>query len=130
MVVEMAAILAAVLGVAIGAQLFLVTPWAVAGRSMRPTLEPGDHLLVDRWTLTHRAPRIGELVLLLGPDGRPMCKRVARPPRGAAAGRIWVLGDNPADSSDSREFGAVQRERLLGRVAWRYWPPARAGRVR
>ncbi len=42
-------------------------------------------------------------------------------------GTIFVLGDNRADSLDSRQFGAVSREAVIGRVAVRIWPPERWG---
>jgi signal peptidase I len=34
----------------------------------------------------------------------------------------FLLGDNPARSRDSRHYGAVARDRILGVVAWRVWP--------
>jgi hypothetical protein len=34
----------------------------------------------------------------------------------------WVLGDNPGAEGDSRIFGAVPPELLLGRVRGRYRP--------
>lgn len=40
-----------------------------------------------------------------------------------ASGSVFVLGDNRADSIDSRDFGAVRRADLLGRVRLRLWPP-------
>ena len=43
------------------------------------------------------------------------------------AGTVFALGDNRADSLDSRAFGAVPRSRILGRVVARIWPPARWG---
>ncbi len=43
------------------------------------------------------------------------------------AGSVFVLGDNRADSVDSRDFGAVARVDLIGRVRFRLWPPARWG---
>jgi len=105
---------------------WLVLPWVVAGRSMEPTLIHGDRVLVDMWTYGQRAPRIGELVLFEGPEGEVMVKRLAPPPPHAQAGLgFWLLGDNPAASRDSRRFGPVPADRLLGRVILRYWPVRR-----
>ena len=115
-----------------------VMPWVVAGRSMEPALTAGDRVLVDRWTYRHRPPRVGEVVLVLGSSGPPLVKRVAKPPgpadhapRNARSQQtLWVVGDNRQNSVDSRQFGALPREQFRGRVVYRYWPPARAGRIR
>lgn len=40
---------------------------------------------------------------------------------------FYVLGDNRAHSSDSREFGQVPRANLRGRVDLRVWPLERVG---
>lgn len=34
-----------------------------------------------------------------------------------------VMGDNRGRSSDSREWGVIERENIIGRVWLRYWPP-------
>ena len=36
--------------------------------------------------------------------------------------QYFVLGDNRGNSNDSRSFGPVLREDILGRVWFRYWP--------
>lgn len=41
-----------------------------------------------------------------------------------------VLGDNRPYSVDSRFFGIITRKNLLGRVVFRFWPPAKAGFLR
>lgn len=40
-----------------------------------------------------------------------------------------VMGDNRERSSDSREWGAVTREDIVGRAFFRYWPPSEIGLV-
>lgn len=45
-------------------------------------------------------------------------------------GEYFVLGDNPNDSRDSRAFGPVAGERIIGRVWFRIWPIGSLGPVR
>jgi inner membrane protease subunit 1 len=96
----------------------------VVGDSMRPTLEPGDRLvLVPRW-LGHRL-RPDDLVAFPDPrlPSRTMVKRVAvATPEG-----LQVLGDNPGTSTDSRHFGPVATARVRGRAVYRYHPSDRRG---
>ena len=89
----------------------------VRGRSMAPTLLPGDRLLVVR---THHAPRTGDVVLAPDPleQGRELVKRVA----GVEPGGIELRGDNVAASTDVR----VAPDRVRWRAVIRYWPPNRA----
>ena len=105
---------------------FLARPWVVAGSSMEPTLHAGDRVLVDLWTYRQRAPRRGEVVLLqLDPGSSALVKRVTRIVPGAPGreAALWVAGDNTRNSLDSRKLGAIDRERIVGRVVLRLWPP-------
>ena len=40
-----------------------------------------------------------------------------------------VLGDNRNDSRDSRRFGPLSRDHILGKAWLRYWPPSAWGRL-
>lgn len=91
---------------------------------MVPAVAAGDRVLVWR---TGRV-REGDVVALRDPrqPARTIVKRVA----GVDEAGVVVLGDNPAESTDSRHFGPVPRSLVRGRVVYRYAPASRAGRVR
>ena len=41
----------------------------------------------------------------------------------------WLLGDGGGHSVDSRHYGPVPLEALLGRAWFRYWPPRGMGLI-
>ncbi|MEX2236213.1 MAG: nickel-type superoxide dismutase maturation protease [Dehalococcoidia bacterium] len=96
-----------------------VTTFRVSGESMRPTLLDGDFLLVR----TTAAVAAGEIAVLRDPRApdRELVKRViSRDEDG-----LYVLGDNPAASTDSRQLGSLPADKIVGSVLLRYWPPGR-----
>jgi nickel-type superoxide dismutase maturation protease len=95
----------------------------VAGDSMRPTLEPGDRLLVVPWPWL----RVGQLVAV--PDPRQPDRVVVKRIGSVDSNGVSILGDNAAASTDSRTFGPVPRTSILGRAIYRYAPTSRAGRL-
>ena len=101
------------------------------------------------------APRTGEILLkrvvavggdtvgledgVLVVDGRQVREPYADPkaidsvyfgPVKVRPGTIFVMGDNRANSDDSRDFGAVPTDRIIGRAVARVWPPSRWGTLR
>jgi signal peptidase I len=113
---------------------------------MEPTVREGDWLLVD--PTTDRWPRRGSIVAFLEPDGGALSiKRVAGGPGDRvpfhdgylelADDEAWLLADASPEASaaagygdpiDSRSFGPVPLELLVGRVWFRYAPLRRMGR--
>jgi type IV secretory pathway protease TraF len=86
---------------------------------MRPTLEPGDRLLVR-----YAAPvTAGRLVLARFPDGTLAVKRAAerRETRTGEPG-WWLLSDNPDEGVDSRHRGVIADRDVLAVVLARLWP--------
>jgi signal peptidase I len=49
------------------------------------------------------------------------------PPRKIPEGRYFFMGDNRSQSCDSRTFGSVPRDNLVGPVVAILWPPNRIG---
>jgi signal peptidase I len=39
---------------------------------------------------------------------------------------LWVMGDNRENSSDSRVFGPIDKDTVVGRAFVRVWPPGRS----
>lgn len=130
-------------------QSLVFTVCVVTGRSMQPTLAPGERVVVLRFT---SGVQRGDLVVFKNPDAPEdlLVKRVLGLPReqvearsgrfivgdfvvdepyvlpGTSAGDVatsrvpddcyYLLGDNRAESVDSRAFGAVDRRLFVGKV--------------
>ncbi len=113
----------------------------------RPPLEQSDYAdLVKRVVALP-----GEVVSVadgrLDVDGRPVSEpwlpdpappTVAGPvhapfslqrPYRVPTGEYYVMGDNRTDSEDSRYFGPIPGRLIVGKMAFRVWPPSRADAV-
>lgn len=81
---------------------------------------PGDQIRIDRGQVYVNGSKLVE-PYVQRPDDRSFAELVV-PPRS-----VYVLGDNRADSEDSRLFGPVGDERLIGRAIAGVWPPRMLG---
>jgi signal peptidase I len=129
----------------------------VVGESMIPTLQPGNHYILNRWALHNAGPERGDVVVIRDPedhgysvkrvialggesvhfvDGKVLINGEALKEPYLKPGTYtftysakareqfitcgqdsyFVLGDNRSNSIDSRAYGAVSRQDVLGRV--------------
>lgn len=91
----------------------------VEGNSMAPLLKPGDELLINPRAYRHNPPNPGDIVVAQHPY-RPNLRLIKRVEGGLQNGRYILKGDNPAESSDSRAFGAVAAEQIVGQVTGKF----------
>ena len=86
---------------------------------------PGDRLRIDRGVVYLNGVRQTEVYV---PeeyrDSRSMAEMVIPPET------YFMMGDHRSISSDSREFGPVERALIYGKAVFVYWPTRDAGVVR
>ena len=83
---------------------------------MQPTLEPGDRVLVRRLN-SNSTLRLGSVLVTWHPQ-RSDIRLIKRLMRLESTG-LWLLGDNKAESTDSRQLGPVAASLLIGEVVAR-----------
>lgn len=143
--------------VALAIITFIVQAFFIPSGSMRPTLEEGDRILVNKFIYRFTEPKRQEIIVFRYPvePGRKFIKRVI----GVGGDRVeivggqvivngqpieenytltpgfsnygpivvpednyFVLGDNRNNSEDSRFWGFVPRENVVGRAFMIFWP--------
>ena len=106
-------------------KLFVFDVVVADGNSMEPTIRSGSVLVVNRLRYGLRlpgrgghlvrwaSPAEGDVVVFFAPSGGLAVKRAAGP---AEDGFFTAKGDNPSLSRDSRCFGPVSVDAVIGRV--------------
>lgn len=82
----------------------------VEGNSMLPALKDGDEVYVEKASDF----RVGDIVVAQHPFRKtPIIKRITGI---TGPGKFFLAGDNPAESTDSRSFGEINADSILGKV--------------
>ena len=92
---------------------FPLAKYQIEGHSMLPTLAGEERVLVNRWGRV----KPGDIVIIRG-EGKDVVKRLAK----ITQQGYFVEGDNKEHSTDSRQFGPVEKKNIIGKVIFRYGP--------
>ena len=124
---------------------FIAQPFLVQGASMEPNFYSGDYLLVDEATYYFREPARGEVIVFKNPNNVDefYIKRIVGLPgeqvvindgevivdgekvdESYLADASHIDGDNRPQSFDSRNWGPLGEDFIIGVVRLRFWPPA------
>ncbi|CAH1256498.1 IMMP1L [Branchiostoma lanceolatum] len=118
-----------------------------SGPSMEPTIHTQDILITEKFSVMLKTVDVGDVVIARSPTNPNIfiCKRVAgmegdkvclnpgsfiKKYRWVPRGHVWLVGDNMANSSDSRVYGAVPYALLRSKVVFKVWPPGDSGSLR
>ena len=92
---------------------FPISIFKVRGRSMLPSFREGDYLLVCNIAYLLSSLKKGDVVIARHPsDKQLILKRILK----IKDKKYFLAGDNQKDSSDSKNFGKVNRKSLVGKV--------------
>lgn len=92
----------------------------VYGDSMEPTLLRGEKLV----GISHLRLRTGDIVVFEGGIGvNKLIKRIKL----IEGNKVIVEGDNRIHSTDSRQFGPIDKSQIKFKIIYRYFPLERSG---
>jgi len=86
----------------------------IRGDSLVPEYSQGDFVLISKIPFFLTPPSPGDVIAFRQPGYGLLIKRIQSI---GVDGGLNVIGDHP-ESVDSREFGPVRRQDILGKVVW------------
>jgi len=95
--------------------MFPITRFKIEDRSMEPTLKSGDYVFVNKLAYVFGDPSKGDVVVLIHPEEKNkfLIKRISLV---TSSDEYFVVGDNKGFSQDSRHFGPIKKELIVGKV--------------
>jgi len=136
------------LAIVLPIRIYIAQPFIVSGESMEPNFHDGEYLIIDELTYQFRQPVRGEVIVFRYPlnpreffikriiglpgetvetqTGKVVAKVVPNVTMTLKENEYFVMGDNRPHSSDSRFWGALPKDKIMGRTLFRLWPIARA----
>jgi nickel-type superoxide dismutase maturation protease len=95
--------------------MLLLARFKIIGHSMQPQIEDGQSVLVSEIPYWFKKPRINDIVAFKENYGQVLIKRISE----IRNGKYFVKGDNKEDSLDSRRFGVISGDKIIGKVIFK-----------
>jgi signal peptidase I len=95
--------------------MLLLQKYKISGHSMEPFLKNGDKILISGLWYLFKNPKINDIVAFKEKNGEVLIKRIKE----VKNGRFFVSGDNKKDSLDSKDFGYISKEYIIGKLIYK-----------
>lgn len=94
---------------------FPIKRFKIEDRSMEPTFKSGDYVLINKLAYTFGNPRKGDVIVLKHPKEKNkfLIKHISLVTN---SNEYYVVGDNKEFSQDSRHFGPIKKDLIIGKV--------------
>jgi nickel-type superoxide dismutase maturation protease len=96
--------------------MLLLSKFKVLGHSMEPQLKNQNTILVSSFPYLFKSPKINDIVAFEDKKRNIMIKRITR----IRNNKFFLAGDNKKDSFDSRNFGEISKNQILGKVIYKF----------
>ena len=87
----------------------------IIGHSMQPQIKNGESVLISSIPYLFKTPQINDIVAFKDNNEKTLIKRIKK----IQNGKYFVEGDNKNDSLDSRKFGSISRNKIIGEVIFK-----------
>lgn len=101
------------------AQWFGFAFYHIPSASMTPTLKVGDVVVVDTWSnQVNTITKNDVIVLKRSANDFVLAKRLKDIRNNHGQWELYLVGDNPSGSVDSRQFGWVSSDYIIGKISF------------
>ena len=94
---------------------FPISRLTVIGNSMTPALKEGQDILSFNWAYLFSKPKKGDIVIVQNSKLQAKSEIVKRVVK-VEGKQVFVEGDNKRQSTDSRHFGPIRIDQIIGKV--------------
>lgn len=79
---------------------------------MEPQIKNGSMVLVSNIFYIFKNPTVNDIVAFKNAAGKVLIKRITKKENG----NFFIEGDNKKDSLDSKNFGMISKDKILGKI--------------